>query len=505
MRILFIAYQRIRILKNTLIFYGIAFFFFSIGLCVCQFRLIFVDPKVLKIYEKSYSELTGLFHYLPGKFEVFFLSLIFVPIWIIHFLFSSNLNSFFEDKTMEQKEEEEQAALTKQRENNFDIKFDKKDNQNPKSPMFRKNVIVTKLWKDLTKKEKILRTSIIFVPILLISGVNLGTQYFIAFMFEQGNFNLFNIMGNLVAMYFVTFHLAVFVPLMMMRAKVLMAGDYLWSPACNFIVDYHKDLDLEKLKDAQNEYDEKYLTLVAHGHDPNTNFSNFDIENGNMYWKKSKLGDFAKNGQDNYFSVSGDDAEEMDPNRTTTKSKTISPFKIKYTTFDANNESFPDKDDLKKRKDSNKSVVTNKTEQSVWTEDNDDELDIPDSPLTNQELGSQKPIPNMFKDNDFSDEEPDFGFDQQEKRESDEFEKMSPASEINPDEEILSKKEKKAERKNEEDNLDDYFTDIDNGVQSPKMASTGKLDDFDQSPILSENDDEYFNVNTDRQIDPNKK
>ena len=506
-RILFIAYQRIKVIKRTLILYAVALFFFIISVTLCQFRLIFLDPKLLKIYEKNYFNISGLMYYLPGKYEVFYVSFVFMPIWTVHFLFSMNLNLFLEDKTMEQKELEE-LDQSENRKNT--IKLD--DDFNPKfsssnfskKEIFRKKVIIVNSWKELTFSQKSLRNVIVFIPIIVIISINLITQYSIAFFIGQKYFNLFNIAGNIFVMYILIFHFTVFMPLMLLRGKVLLEGDYLWSPSCNFIVQNSTKLDRKGLKNATDNYDEKYLTLVAHGFDPTEDKNNFDVENGKMYWKKSKLADFAKHKDQDYFSMSGEyDLDEgINPNRPLSKSKNLSPFTVKYSTFDQNNVNFPEIDqnsDLRSKK-------SKFTETSEWSEN------------TKGTKGSEEVISNRQKNNpltgnDFSEDDYDndnFSENLSQNRSSGEFIKISeekneedsiPHLDSNSDIPSLQSTNplmdttdlEKGDKLNND--LYDYFTDIDKKVKNDQN-DLSKNNSKDISPELSDkDDDDYFNVN----------
>lgn len=475
-------------------FYLVALFFFVISLTLCQFRLIFVDPQLLRIYEVKYSQLTGLLHYLPGKYEVFLVGLVFVPIWAIHFLFSTNLNVFFEDRTLEEKEEEENAELTDRKssvqvDTNFEPKSSGVQESYSKVSGYRKKVILLNTWSTLPFSKKVVRQVIVWFPILVLLAINLTVQYTVAIAVDQVNFNLLNVGGNLLMMYFMVFHFAVFMPLMFLRSNSLLKGDYLWNPFCNFIVENNPRLDISGLQGAIDDYDEHYLTLLANGQDPNEKRENFDIENGKMFWKKSKLGDLVQKKDENYFSVS-DDEDIIDPNRAPSKSK-ISPFTVKYTTFDPKDQSLPvHKDSEEIRDDQSKQTIqTVKTENSVWS----DEVPLTPEPEKKvDEEGALSPGNNLMNANDFSDEEKlteELDQENEKKPSSEEFEKVSP---------------ERAETGLNKDDLDDYFTDIDNNV---KAEDSGKNKDApDASPILSENEEQnYFDMETDRNIDPNKK
>ena len=235
LRILFVPYKRMGLLKHNIMFYGVSLFFFVLALALCQFRLAFMDPKLLEIYESKYSNLTGTYHYLPGKFEVLLVGFVFVPIWVIHFIFATNLNIFYE----EEKEPIENQQIVKK-------KLDKNENANPRfsQPIpklsekldYRKKVILVSTWDTLSYPKKILRGLIVLIPIFVLLLTNTGAQYMIASLANQGNFNLFNIAVNLIILYFLVFHFTVFIPLMFLRAKVLIEGDYLWSSVCNFVI-----------------------------------------------------------------------------------------------------------------------------------------------------------------------------------------------------------------------------------------------------------------------------
>ena len=312
-----------------------------------------------------------------------------------------NLNLFLEDLTMEQKEmEENEVSEIKKNsinmDNDFDAKFSDLGHSNVIS--FRKKVILVNFWKHLSCCQKFLRYIIIFLPIIFIIAANMAIQYSIAFYFNQKNFNLFNIAGNLFCVYLLVFHFSVFMPLMFLRAKVLLDGDYLWNPSCNFIVKNGPKIDKEGLKKATNEYDEKYLTLLAHGYDPIEYHSNFNIENGKMFWKKSKLADFAKKKDTDFPSDSDSNEDFVNPNRGLSKSKTRSPFTIKYSTFEKQNQEFGADDhmsDIKSRK-------SDFTDHSKWS-DHTGNLNATQDKITKNVNINPMAGNDFSEDEDFSD------------------------------------------------------------------------------------------------------
>lgn len=334
LRILFVPYQRVHVLSHNLVLYGVSFFYFVLALSLCQFRLVFADPLLLRIYESRYSELTGIFHYLPGKYEVFLVSSVFVPIWLIHFLYSANLNIFFEDKTLEERQVEldRQAPPADSSESGPSQMNARFSADEFRLSGYRKKVMLVSSWRTLTYSKKILRNIIIFVPVLVLVAVNLGAQYTTAILIDQKNFNLFNVTVNVFVMYLLVFHVSVFMPLMFVRCKVLLRGDYLWNPDCNFIVENTPDLDLETLHEAIQNYDVAYLEAVTKGEDPARSKAGFDVEEGRVYWKKSKLGDFSKVVDKNFETIreKKQDADEI----AIRKGSRVSVLEVKYTTFD---------------------------------------------------------------------------------------------------------------------------------------------------------------------------
>ena len=513
MRILFIAYQRILILNHTMTLYFISFFFFLISICFSHFRLIFMDPKLMEIYEQKYTMLTGLYHYLPGKYEVFLICLIFTPIWAIQFLFSTNLNSFCEDQTLEEKMLEENSQTASKFDtvplNDFDITLtDNQTTSDPKAPSYRKSVVVLKKWNTLTGKQKFMRYFIILAPIIVLWTVNLTIQYSVAFFIKQTNFNFYNVVGNMVAVYLLVFHFSVFMPLMFKRSDCLLEGDYLWNPTCNFIIKYAPNLDMNSLKKAEDEYDQKYLTRLMEGKDPNEEDSEQDIENGQNFWRKSKLADFANQKPNEYGSIS-DGEDNMNPNRDI-RSQSISPFTVKYTTFDANNHEFPDKYSSEHVNASRKNTI--KSENSEWTDDA--ELTPEDEMTPRTTSDPAKPVIKM-NDNDFSDEEEEIEKQEQpifedpegenkNQRSSEEFVSDGKGrSSSNEFEKISLERVRTMPHENDKD-LDDYFTDIDNKLKIDQMDEK-KVKDDDLSIVSDEKEDDYFNVKSEKDDVPNKK
>ena len=399
---------------------------------------------------------------------------------------------------MEQKEMEENEASEIRRssvhvDTNFDAKFSDLGQSNVVS--FRKKVILVSDWKNLTFCQKFLRNFIIFFPIIFIIGINMATQLIVAYYFNQKNFNLLNIAGNLFVVYLLMFHFTVFMPLMFLRGKVLLDGDYLWSPACNFIVKNSPKVDKEGLKKATEDYDEKYLTLLAHGYDPIEYHSNFNIEDGKMFWKKSKLADFAKKKDPDFPSDSDDDDKYMNPNRGLSKSKSFSPFTVKYSTFENQKQEFNVDDhmsDIKSRKSdfSNNSKWSEQTEGLNVTQEN-----------ISKNLNIETMAGNDFsEDEDFSD---NIKISNEKNSSGEDFHKISSNSKDEKSKSDLDFDSSGPISKEDLDNdLDDYFTDIDKNVKDKK-----NLDEKDSnlpSPVLSEKEDDYFNVKTEKEIDTKK-
>jgi hypothetical protein len=490
--------------------YFVSFFFFILSIVISHFRLIFIDSRLIEIYEKKYTMLTGLYHYLPGKYEVFLTSLIFIPVWAIQFLFSTNLNSFCEDQTLEEKILEESLNSNRELTIQLDDSLDHQLTSNLtksglKAPSYRKNVVILKSWKQLKGKEKFYRYIIILLPPLIYWSVNLTIQYTVAYFTKQVNFNFYNVVGNLLTVYLLVFHVSVFMPLMFMRSGCLLTGDYLWNPSCNFIIKYSEKIDMESLSKAKENYDQTYLTRVAEGEDPNREDSQEDIESGNKFWRQSKLADFANNKPQDYGSISDGD-DNTDPNRGS-KNKNISPFTVKYTTFDANQHEFPDKDSNENVNPETQRRMTMKTEHSEWTDDaefsNSNNLSPSDS--------TKNPIKPtiMMNDNDFTDDDEE---EEENKNETEVKNKSKPIYEESEDEDKQKRSSEEFENLSmervktmpQDNDLDDYFTDIDNKLKKDQLDLKKDASE-EMSQISSEKDNDYFNVKTDREIDPNKK
>ena len=388
-------------LRHNLLFYGISMFYFVLALTLCEFRLVFVDPVLLDLYESKYSDLTGTYHYLPGKFEVFLVGAVFVPIWLFHFLYSMNLNNFFEENLNVENDEN-----------------DLKPQLDPRLSGYRKKVVVVRTWTTLSYSKKILRNLIIFLPLFFLIVINISIQYLIAFIVNQKNFNLFNIAVNLGVMYFLIFHCAVFMPLMFKRTKTLLVGDYLWNPSCNFEIEYTVDLDMEELKTAVDTYDEKYLLQLQKGEDPNHPKEILDIENGGIHWKKNKIGNFTKIIDKNYLSDSENIEDDIDP-RGGRSSRYESPFDVKYTTYEEDKSNLSDK---VSHFTQSGSVITDNTNTSKVNLSKFSESDKQSKSLDKSgKINKRKNKDNVKENNDKLDKKEEI-----KRPSSEEFEKISP-------------------------------------------------------------------------------
>lgn len=282
---------------------------------------------------KKYSLLTGAYHYLPGKFEMFLVGLVFVPVWVIHFIYSTNLNELTEVKTLAQKDEEEETGLrrnskefTDRAKNSFTIHLEQED-----QPFFmRKRVVIERTWSQISYSKKILRNVIIFVPMLIFIFINTFLQYLVAGLVDQGNFNLLNVSANIFTVYLLIFHFTVFVPLMFYRSKIIIKGDYLWNPAYTIIIEYKPDLDMEEIELAIKQYNQAYLENLAKGEDLDNPNDGFEVDNRNKFWNKSKLADLANQDRDDVY-LSGYSPKKSFRDEDNNRGNA---FKVKYTTFD---------------------------------------------------------------------------------------------------------------------------------------------------------------------------
>lgn len=370
-------HQRTQVLKYSITFYFIAIFWVFLAILICQFRLYFCDDQLIKVFEQEYSKLTGIFHYLPGKFEIFLVSFIFGPVWIFNFIYSSNLNNFFEFTTMKQQKESPVMISNRQ----F-LKNDNIENGRHTIDLYpiieeddlqQKKIIIEQLWENLPKKKKWQRLSILLIPIVILLVIHQVLMYVVAVQLNQTNYNLYNICVNIMVVYIILLHMTVLAPLFFLRNKCYIKGDYLWSPVCTFVIPFSKTLDINGLNKAIKDYDKSYLQKLANGEDPNDLRESFQIENGELFWKKSKLGAFSKN-----YSQSNQDFDDMNQQ----SSRKLTSKTVRYTTFEEPNdfqleefENFSDIDyetnrESEKIESQQPFTHTNYTEQVVSSEQN---------------------------------------------------------------------------------------------------------------------------------------
>lgn len=466
LRILFVPYQRVLVLTHNFVFYGISFFYFVLALSLCQFRLVFADPLLLQIYESRYSSLTGIFHYLPGKYEVFLVSCVFVPIWLIHFLYSANLNTFFEDKTLEERQTEldqmpQPVDLSQSGQTHLEARFSVGEF---KRTGFRKKVVLVSTWQTLSYSKKILRNIIIFIPILVLMAVNFGAQYTTALLIGQANFNLFNVTVNVFVVYLLVFHVSVFMPLMFVRCKVLLRGDYLWNPTCNFIIENSPELDMETLRVAIDNYDERYLDALAKGEDPSRVKSAFDIEDGRVFWKKSKLGDFAKVVDKNFETIS--EKKQAPEERGIRKDSRVSGYEVRYTTFD---DKVSEMDDLRTEDEFShiESIDTDLTPETSRTRSSKGAKQATRDPPQTEAQNSQKRDIPQEKNQEEAEPKVDKG-----QTSSEDFERVSPGE----SEQERAKDEKKGPKEKNNEKL-------------PPKSQPEQVDSINGSGSESEDDD----------------
>jgi hypothetical protein len=445
---------------------------------------VFVDPLLVNLYENKYSDLTGTFHYLPGKFEVCLVGFIFIPIWIIHFLFSTNLNIFIEEGNIEEEVEDQISDINPNKSSSklsYNHRFSEALEQEAIS--FPKKVIIVSDWSQLSLSKKFVRILIIFLPVLILFGINFTCQYIIGIAIDQKNFNLYNIIANLFVMYLFVFHYVVFMPLMFIRSKVLLEGDYLWSPSCNFVIKNSPSLDLKALNKAIESYDKRYLELLSKGEDPNQPKSSFNIENGKMFWTKSKLGEFSKIVDKNCITETKQ--KENESIGSETKKSRVSNMRMRHSTFH---------DDLSQMGTHNGFLNINdsgsiKTDQSKWTENsNDSKLNLKkqekeDFPKI--DLNSQ----NLMGMNAFSEDEtplPESVKIQKIEPSSDEFVKISSGENSKKENNISIKNIEKIKNKN---SIFSVNKNSQNSINMENNNNEKEIQNKDSNSIQSKNKD----------------
>ena len=325
LRILFTQNDRLKVMKYQLVWYGLAICLLLLSIALCQFRLTFVDPKLLHLFTDKYSSVTGVYHFLPGKFEVFYVSLVFVPIWIVFFLFSANLNPI------------EETTKNSDRETNVsDINNNIHMNTKIFEEVVRKRIVIEFTSDNLSAKRKIARVLVFCMPPLVLVILNVLLQFLVARAIGQTNFNLINIGVDVLVVYLLVFHWALLTPLILMRSELLLEGDYLWNPKHTYIIKYSTNLDMNRVKKAIDNYSEEYIRELAYPQ------SKEDIENQlmdlNLFIlaspknnsQKMKLSSLTDKTRSNNFSNKETDNEQN-------KYVRNNSIMVKYTTFDREN------------------------------------------------------------------------------------------------------------------------------------------------------------------------
>ena len=373
-RILFVPYQRFKMVHRNIIFYVVALFWTILALCICQFRIYFMDDALTEIYEKKYQGVSGIFHFFPGKFEIFLVSLFLVPIWIIHFLFGGNLNDFCETQSLDEQESEEFSETRLSDEENPQLSLEEhnsrqsdtrrqsgrtRTNSNlnkanlPKdilvetydktqqSDSFKKKIVIVRSWEQLSYAKKIYRVSILFGPLFLIFIINLAIQYTVAYMVSQTNFNLANVAGDIIAFYLYVLHFTIIVPQIFWKSNCLLEGDYLWNPGCTVVIRYHEGLDVQELNQAIQSYDLNYLRHVSDTYTSGFQTADFELRRDGTGWKRFRTGEQTADFSQGYFDdayghsrIEEDSRDYYDDDDETNQHRGMKST-VKYTTYEA--------------------------------------------------------------------------------------------------------------------------------------------------------------------------
>jgi hypothetical protein len=146
---------------------------------------------------------------------------------------------------------------------------------------------------------------------------------------------------------------------MFKRTKVLIEGDYLWSPSCTFVIKTSPSLDLEALKVAVDEYDIHYLQKLSEGKDPDKDDIGFNITNDQIAWKKNDK-DITKIVDKEYNTEARSNTSKANTNKST---KRLSALKMKHSTFHEDLHS----NDVKSTSMHLTDTDSIKTDNSKWT------------------------------------------------------------------------------------------------------------------------------------------